>query len=147
MRSFVRSIGIAGGLLVLAGVQNADALITETVEFTTSFPFAVGSATVPAGSYTIRPDEDDPRILMLTGAHASVLFETADTQARERPSKTEVVFQRYGDEYVLKDIWMEGEYVGAESKASEAERHMKKHESNGEERVAARKMANASNGH
>ena len=99
---------------------------------------------MPAGSYTITPDDDNPRILMLRGAHTSVLFETDDTKARERPSKTEVVFQRYGDGYVLKDIWMEGEYGGAESRAAEAERHMTKQESKGEQRVSARKKANAS---
>lgn len=145
MTSLIRSIGIAGGILVLAGVQNASALITNTVEFTTSFPFTVGQATVPAGSYTIRPDDDNPRFLLLTGANASVLFETRDTEARERPSKTEVVFKRYGDGYVLKDIWMEGSYNGAESTAAEGERHMTKHESQGEHRVGARKKGDASN--
>jgi hypothetical protein len=56
MRSSFRSIGIAAGILVVAGVQNASAQITDPVEFTTSFPFTVGYATVPAGRYTIRPD-------------------------------------------------------------------------------------------
>ena len=147
MRSLVRSIGIAGGILMLAGVQNASAQIAYPVEFTTSFPFTVGAATVPAGSYTIRPDDDNPEMLLLTGSRASVFFQTESKDARQTPSKTEVVFNRYGDKYVLKDIWVEGETSGAESMAAEGERHMAKHPgSNGEQRVAARKTSDTSKG-
>lgn len=145
MTSLVRSIGIATGILVLAGVQNASAQIVYPVEFTTSFPFTVGNATVPAGSYTIRPDDDNPAVLELTGAHAAVLFETQNAQARETPSKTEVVFKRYGDGYVLKDIWLAGSSDGAETTAVEGERHAAKHHgSEGEQRVAARKKLDTS---
>ena len=145
MRSLVRSIGIAGGILVLAGVQNASAQIADTVEFTTSFPFTVGYATVPAGSYTIRPDDDNPELLELTGTHTAVLFETQSAEAREMPSKTELVFKRYGSGYVLKDIWVEGSRAGAETMTVESERHLAKHSgAQGEQRVAARRRSAAS---
>ena len=123
----VRSIGIAAGSLLLAGVQNASAQIVYPVEFTTSFPFTVGNASVPAGSYTIRPDDDDPAILELKGAHTFVLFQTENAVARETPAKTEVVFKRYGDGYVLKDIWLAGSNDGAETMSVERERHAAKH--------------------
>jgi hypothetical protein len=144
MRSLVRSIGIAGGILMLAGVQNASAQITDPVEFTTSFPFTVGYATVPAGSYTIRPDDDNLEVFELTGAHGSVLFQTLNTQADRTPSKTEVVFKRYGDGYVLKDVWLEGSNIGVETVAAEGERHLAKRGSASEEHVAARKKAQTS---
>jgi hypothetical protein len=145
MRSLVRSIGIAGGVLLLAGVQNASAQIVYPVEFTTAFPFTVGYATVPAGSYTIKQDDDNPEMLLLTGGRTSVFFQTVGKEAREAPSKTEVVFNRYGDKYVLKDIWVEGETSGAESMAAEGERHMTKHAAaKTEHRVAARKTSDSS---
>ena len=145
MKSLFRSVGIAAGMLVLAGVQNASAQITDPVVFTTTFPFTVGYATVPAGSYTIRPDDDNPVVFELTGEHGSVFFETNGAQARETPSKTEVVFKRYGDGYVLKDIWLEGSDSGAETIEVEGERHAAKHHnSDGEERVAARKKTDTS---
>lgn len=145
MKTLIRSFGIAGAILMCAGVQNASAQITDPVEFTTSFPFTVGNATVPAGSYTIEPDVDNPSILQLTGGRTSVLFETNSAQARETPSKTEVVFKRYGDGYVLKDIWMEGESTGAESLTAEAERHVMKHPGRAaEQRVAGRRKSHSS---
>jgi hypothetical protein len=142
MKSLVRSIGIAGGILVLAGVQNASAQVTDPVEFTTSFPFTVGYGTMPAGSYTIRPDDDNLEVFELTGAHGSVLFQTLNTQARQTPSKTEVVFKRYGNGYVLKDVWLEGSDTGLETVPVEGERHMAKSQGpTSEEHVEARKKA------
>jgi hypothetical protein len=145
MTSLVRSLGIAGGILVLVGVQNASAQISSSVEFTTSFPFTVGNTTVPAGSYTIRPDDDDPAILELTGQHQAVLFQTAEAQARETPSKTEVVFKRYGDGYVLKDIFLAGSMTGAETLSAEGERHAAKRGGpEQEQRVPARRKTDSS---
>ena len=144
MRSLVRSIGIAGGILLLAGVQHASAQIETSVEFTTSFPFTVGNTKLPAGSYSIRPDDDNPQILELSGGRTSVFFEAENPQAREMPARTEVVFRRYGDGYVLKDVWVEGSPIGYETHSSEAERHAEKRgDAKGEQRVAARKKSDA----
>src|SRR5258705_4462525 len=129
---------------MFAGVQNASAQITYPIEFTTSFPFTVGNATVPAGSYTITPDDDSPAMLRLTGAHTSVFVETQNAEPRQIPSKTEVVFNRYGEGYVLKAIWIEGSSEGAETLPVEAERHLARSESKGEQRVAARKRPDTS---
>jgi hypothetical protein len=146
MKAFFRSIGIAGGILVLAGVQNASAQITNLVEFTTAFGFTVGNATVPAGSYAIRPDDDAPNILIMTGAHGDVIFQTENKNQKSIPSKTEVLFNRYGDGYVLKGIQVEGSETGYVTIPVEGERHVtKRGASNGEQRVAARKRADTSN--
>jgi hypothetical protein len=146
MKSLVRSLGIAGTVLMLASVQNASAQVVDAIEFTTAFPFTVGNSMVPAGRYTITPDDDNPAILELTGGRAAVLFETRSAEAPKTPSKTEVVFKRYGDGYVLKDIWIDGENTGAETLAAEGERHhMKKHPgAAAEQRVAGTKKGRAS---
>jgi hypothetical protein len=142
MTSWFRSIGIAGGILVLAGVQNASAQLDDTVEFTTSFPFTVGYATVPAGTYTVRPDDDNPRILELSGGHTAVLFQTYIVEAAKRPAKTEVVFKRYGAGYVLKEIFIAGSDAGAEAVSVEGEAHLAKQSSvKGEDRVPGRKTS------
>jgi hypothetical protein len=142
MTSFIRSrfVSVAAGLLLLAGVHNASAQVIDPVEFRTSFAFTVGNATMPAGNYTIRPDDTAPSVLELTGPHGSVFFETQNASPRETPAKTEVVFKRYGDQYVLKSIFIEGESTGAEAVAVHGERHgAKAHASANEHRVAARK--------
>jgi hypothetical protein len=140
MRSLVRSLGIALGVLIVAGVQNASAQIIDPVEFTTSFPFTVGNTTVPAGSYTIRPDDDNPQICELIGTNESVLFLVEPADARVMPPKSEVVFSRYDNRYVLKSIWLEGSTSGAETMSAEGERHAANTASTkSEQRIAARK--------
>ena len=140
MKALFRSIGIAGGILVLAGAQNASAQITNSVEFTTAFPFTVGNTTVPAGTYTIRPDDDASNILLLTGGRSDVLFETENKTQESIPSKTELTFNRYGDGYVLKGIQVEGSEIGCVTIPVEGERHAtKRGASNGVQRIAARK--------
>jgi hypothetical protein len=141
VRSIRRSLGIAGGILLVAGVHTASAQLTNPVEFTTTFSFTVGDATVPAGTYTIKPDDIDPGILELSGAHASVLFQTNSAAPRETPTQSEVVFKRYGDDnYVLKDIWLEGSTEGAEVIAVHGEKRAAKHHASAtEQRVSATK--------
>ena len=124
MKRLIRSIVFTSGLLVLAGVHNASAQIQNSIEFTTTFPFSVGNAAVPAGHYTIATLDDDPHILELRGPHTAVLFETEDATPRQVPSKDEVVFSRYGNGYVLKNIWLEGSESGYVSKTALTERRM-----------------------
>ena len=147
MKSFVRSIGMAAGVLLLAGAQQARAQVTGPIQFTTTFPFAVGSVTVPAGTYTVRPDDDNPSIMLLTGGNVGVLFLVDNIETRQAPSKSEVVFKRYGDGYVLKDVWVEGSDAGVEAAPVEAEQHAAKHgDPKGDYRVAALRV-NASKDH
>ncbi len=137
MKSLIRSIGMAAVIVLVAGVQHAGAQIVDTLEFTTTFPFTAGTATLPAGSYTIKADDDNPNILLLSGAHTGVFFDTTNVPAL-RPAKTEIVFKRYDDAYVLKDVYMVGSDIGVEAVAAEGERHMaKKSASASEHRIAA----------
>jgi hypothetical protein len=147
MKSFVRSIRLAAAFLLLIGVHQASAQVTGSIEFTTTFPFAVGYANVPAGTYTLRPDDHDPGIFELTGKNVTVLFLTDTIEARERPATSEIVFKRYGNGYVLKDVWMQGSTVGAEAIAAEAEKHAAaRGETKSDYRVAALR-ASQSNRH
>jgi hypothetical protein len=145
MTSTIRSIGIAAGLLFAAGIQNAGAQISEVVEFTTTFPFMAGNAMVPAGTYTIRPDDDDPQILEMTGERTMVLIPTQSVSPRQTPTKTELVFKHSDGGYLLKDIWIEGSNEGAETMLAESERHMAKYSaSERDHRVAGKKKAKTS---
>jgi hypothetical protein len=140
MSAFTRSIALVAGIIVLVGMRTVSAQIEYPVEFTTAFPFTVGYATVPAGTYTIRRDDDNPELLELSGGRVGVFFETNNAAATAPVAKSEVVFTRYGDTYVLKSVWVDGSNTGAESVAAEGERHAaKKHAAESEQRVAARK--------
>jgi hypothetical protein len=103
----------------------------------------VGDATLPAGSYTISPaDDENPEVFRIEGGHASVFFVTESAQASQAPSRTEIVFSLYGDRYVLKNIWVEGSAIGYQAEATLGERHaVKRGASSTSQRVTARKIA------
>jgi hypothetical protein len=140
MTTLVRSIAFAGGILLVGAIQDASAQIDYPVEFTTTFPFTVGQATVPAGTYTIKAVDDDPALLELSGQRVGLFFQASSATASGKASRTEVVFKRYGKAYVLKDVWLEGADTGIESVAAEGERRVDKSQGpEAEERVVARK--------
>jgi len=47
-------------------------------------------------------DDDNPQILELTGAHTSALIQAQGTEAPKPSDKTDLVFKRFGDRYVLR---------------------------------------------
>jgi hypothetical protein len=109
---------------VIAGVQ-----IINRITFSTTFPFTAGNTKFPAGSYSIRPLDDDSEIMEISSADGkiSALFETMTAELPRTPSKGEVVFKKYGDSYVLSEIYEPGSKTGAMTIKSHAERqHAKK---------------------
>jgi hypothetical protein len=133
-------------LTTLGGATLAHAQVTDPVEFTTAFPFTVGNTTMPAGSYEIRRDTDSGTVYRIDAPkkHIGTLFEVEPTTMNKPPQKSEVVFKRYGQGYVLKSIWEAGSSDGVQTVTTEAERH---HAKNGgavtEQRVATKKAAKA----
>lgn len=131
----------------VAGVTLASAQVSDPVEFTTAFPFTVGNTTMPAGKYGIRRDSDNPSVYRIEGdkKHVGALFEVEPTSMTKTPEKTEVIFKRYGQGYVLKSVWEAGSQDGVETVVAEAERHhVKDGNAIGEQHVTAQKHAKAS---
>ena len=115
MKILFRSALVAAGLvLVTAGAANAQ--LTTTMKFTTSFPFMVGHRSMPAGVYTVTPMENDHSLLELRSGHASVLFLTEkDSPRAAAPRQDEVIFDKQGDTYVLREVWDAATATGAEA--------------------------------
>jgi hypothetical protein len=142
MKSLFRSSVLAAAVIVLAGAHNAGAQIDNGLEFTTSFPFTVGNTTVPAGSYTITPVDNEEQVFELRGPHESVMFVTESVRPKQGPAKDEVVFNKYGDRYVLKSIFAAGSDTGYGVENALGERHIAKQGgAPSESRLAARKAA------
>jgi hypothetical protein len=122
---------------VTAGVQ-----ITNRISFSTSFPFTVGNTKFPPGSYSIRPLDDDDEIMEITTADGktSAMFETMMVQVPKSPSKGEVVFKKYGENYVLSEIYEPGSKIGVMTIKTHAERQQaKKYGTPSKETVATTK--------
>jgi hypothetical protein len=113
MTTIVRSALIAAGLTVFsAGAVSAQ--MSDTMKFTTTFPFMVGHQMLPAGSYTVTPLEIDHSLMKISNGHQGVLLLTEQDKPKAPPKQDEVTFAKQGDTYVLKEIWDAATVTGAE---------------------------------
>jgi hypothetical protein len=124
MRTLIRNGLVAAGLLATAGVAPAGAQVYDTIKFTTSFPFMVGTKMLPAGSYTVSPVAGiGASVLEVRGRKEGALFATENASLpRTDPKQTEVIFDKSGDHYVLTEVWDEASQQGAERVPSRTER-------------------------
>jgi hypothetical protein len=121
---------LCAAAITLIGAMPARAQVTETITFKTTFPFTVGNTTYPAGSFTVkRADDNDLSVLEITNGTTGTIFEVQPESAPPTEKvKDEVVFKKYGEHYVLSDIWDSADASGARAQVSRAEqRHAKKH--------------------
>lgn len=128
MNRVIKMLVLVGGLVSVMGVANANAQVTSPMTFKTWFPFTVNHKTMPAGTYELRPVDQAPEVLELTSVHGrlGMFFETVNVEEKAAlpAPKSEIVFLHYGDQYVMKDIWVEGEATGAEAPGKFDEKHI-----------------------
>jgi len=107
----------------LLTVTVASAQVTVPIKFMMDTPFIVENTTLPAGTYEVAPT-NDPSLLELHGVDGPprVLFEVVPIDTLTRFKETELVFNKYGNNLVLKSIRPEGEASGATTLTSHAER-------------------------
>ena len=99
-------------LLLVAGSAIAQ---TVHVRGDVPFNFAVGNKTLPAGTYDIRTiSSGDSKTLRLQSrdGSASMMLNSNAAEKLEPANKTKLVFNRYGNQYFLSQIWVKGETLG-----------------------------------
>ena len=123
----MKKILIFASVLLLLPVCVASAQIASPVRFSMNTSFAAGNATFPAGSYEIRPTDDQGvfEIRSEDGRHGALVeVEPLDT---DTPFKqTELVFNKYGNNMVLKEVTVAGGTTGINILTSHLERRHRK---------------------
>ena len=106
-------------MMTLAGASFAQ---TPLVRVAVPFEFVAGGKTFPAGQYSLRPGSDLKSVLLTTSYewNAASLM-TLDAGRLGRPSKTEVVFYRYGHVFFLRRVSVAGLRASAELPPTHAE--------------------------
>jgi hypothetical protein len=90
--------------------------IQNQIKVNVPFTFYVGNTQLPAGEYTIRRVSDaTPDVLELrsTDGRMAVLVLGRPTQSTTTPSKTELVFKKYGNVPILSQIFQAGNQWGS----------------------------------
>jgi hypothetical protein len=109
MSSFSHRLVVCVVMVAVSGIlasRSAQAQLADDITFRTAFPFVVGSATMPAGAYSIRRAENSQDVYLVTGPRS--VFLVANPTSRPPsidPAKDEVIFQKFGDQLVMSEVW------------------------------------------
>jgi len=104
-------------LLLILTVGTVSAQSEQIGVINIPFNFIIGQKILPAGEYTIRPNQTDSKTVWLVQGNdtqAGAFFLTIPVLARETQEKTRLVFHKYGDQYFLSQIWTAGDNSGRE---------------------------------
>ena len=117
-----QKLSLLMSLLFLVSAIPTMAQTDNQVTFETSFPFYAGDTKMPAGNYTMTPDDIAKTILIKSadGSH-SVFVEYELVEPDPTPSKTEVSFNKYGATDFLGRISIVGNTYGMQILPSRAE--------------------------
>ena len=124
------SVVVAGCLLSLLLIGSAGAQEPGTrIRASIPFDFTVKGRTLPAGEYDVTRVMDEPVTLLLRNVHDKhdeVVVETEPVLEHGMPNRGELIFNRYGDTYLLSEIFTAGEQTGEELYPSHKERELKR---------------------
>lgn len=108
------------GLLLVAACASA-----QTLKVTADIPFSfvVDKATLPAGSYSIDAISAASKALVIRGENAkqNMVFLSDSARNLNVSPDTHLVFHRYGDQYFLAQIWVQGESAGRQLRMTRRE--------------------------
>jgi hypothetical protein len=109
-------------LLLAVGVGYAQ----EGIKVSVPFDFTVGKQTFPAGEYTVAPMPMSLNKMLLRNRTGEVLIfmQTNPAESRERANSARLVFNQYGGEYFLTQIWQGGSDFGQQLIKSSVEIEM-----------------------
>lgn len=97
------------------------------LDFKATSSFVAQNVTFPAGSYNVKPTQDDIEMLLLSSADGHSAFIPCEPLDSINPAaKTELTFHRYGSSLYLKEIWVKGSTDGCLIPSGPAEKKDRK---------------------
>jgi len=113
----IRNFGVA--LLAAASLY---AQGSQQLNVQIPFGFHVGDTTLPSGEYTVDTDAAQGVVrLRSADSKSSVMILSNSVETHDTPSQGKLVFNRYGEEYFLSQIWKPGNNLGRELRKSHRE--------------------------
>lgn len=117
-------------VFILVGCTNANAQIDHPITANITHKFVIGNTTLPAGKYMFRMEGNTDLMVMEATNQSndtSVQFMVRQSTDEHRPSHTELVFRKYGNDEFLSKMYLSGSRAGAAvAEPSRLEERLKK---------------------
>jgi len=88
------------------------------------FDFMVGDTMFPAGQYTVGPIAEQTTLVIKGAGSRSKITISQAVIANAPPSTSKLVFHKYGERYILTQIWVQGESRGRELPKTRLEKEL-----------------------
>lgn len=126
--------------VVIVGALTVNAQLSRGVVAKVPFHFAAGYKSFPAGEYRVfsGPSPGIMSVQSVDGKRTGFAM-SQRAESRKAPTKSSLVFNRYGDRYFLAQIWVAGDTSGAEVRKTPAELEAAKKAEAAKESVIASK--------
>lgn len=129
MRKQVVRIITSVSLFVLLGCACAEAQTSNNrLQAHIPFAFQIGQQTLPAGDYVISFINRDSNLrtlqLQTSDGHTVKMVQLTPVQAREMPAQGQLIFNRYGAQYFLAQVFTPADRYGLELSRSKSEREL-----------------------
>jgi len=124
-RQIANLLGVLS-LLLVAACANAQSV---NVKANVPFDFTVGKSNLSAGTYNIQSiSTGTGKVLVIRSEDSanSMLAAANSADALDPSPNSRLVFHKYGSQYFLSQIWLEGERVGRQFNISRREAEMAK---------------------
>jgi hypothetical protein len=130
-QAFRTIVGLSFLLMLAAVSVNAQRLSENSVAVNIPFDFAFGQTKLPAGNYTLRrialPSSYDRLVIQnADGRGDSYTGISSPHRTSETQKQSKLVFNRYGDQYFLSQVWIAGSDTGRDLFQSRNERSLAK---------------------
>ncbi|HEU4388372.1 MAG TPA: hypothetical protein VFV34_11285 [Blastocatellia bacterium] len=88
------------------------------------FEFSVGHKMLPAGEYRVWKTSEGALAIRREDCRVSQVFIVNQAQTGATPTESKLIFNRYGDQYFLSQIWTAGNDYGYQLNKNKAEREL-----------------------
>ena len=109
-------------LLMASGAANAQLGSTKELRFNVPFDYNVGKATMKAGNCSVQ-HAGTQNALLIRGNGSSALALSGSVSGKA-VSETKLVFNKYGDQYFLAQVWVQGDDIGEQLPRTRIENEM-----------------------
>jgi hypothetical protein len=128
--------------------SKAHAQIVGDLEVNVPFQFHAGNTKLPPGRYSIHLlDDTDLTVMEISSADGSTsaLFEVQQLEANSTPTKSELIFNKYGNRYFLAKLFDEGNPSGSEVIKSHYEKQIRQTDAEAQTHLSAHRRGQTGN--
>lgn len=125
LSQIVPALGLLAGLAVLP----VQAQTNHTLKVQIPFAFSVGKKALPAGEYTVVENLSAQHGTIMGNQLGSAMFLAHQLQAPSTPKTAKLIFNRYGNQFYLTQVWNGLTNIGRELPMCRAERELRRQNS------------------